>query len=386
MTAVEDRALATASHPLEPLTADEIAAAARLLQARSAASGRRPASCSSRCTSRRRRTCWGGPGRGPAAARGAPRGLRARRAHHLRGRGFAERALGGVVAPRRGRTGRRSWPRSSSPARRIVQADPRWQEAMRRRGVTDFSLAMVDPWASSWTGPDDDPLGRRIARPLTFVRVGAGRARLRAAGRGPDLRGRPRRDEVVDVDDHGVVPLPPQPGNYEEPWIFESGQRPAGRTRPRRRQADRDHPARGPELHRRRARRALAEVAPADRLHPARGPRAARGRLRRARPIIYRASLAEMYVPYGDPAPTHRFKNVFDQGEYGVGWLANPLTLGCDCLGRDPLLRRRRQRPRRRAGRDPERRSACTRRTRASAGSTPTSAPRRSRCGGCAGW
>jgi primary-amine oxidase len=51
------------------------------------------------------------------------------------------------------------------------------------------------------------------------------------------------------------------------------------------------------------------------------------------RPIVYRASLAEMYVPYGDPAPTHRFKNVFDQGEYGVGWLANSLTLGCDCVG-----------------------------------------------------
>ena len=51
------------------------------------------------------------------------------------------------------------------------------------------------------------------------------------------------------------------------------------------------------------------------------------------RPIVYRASLAEMYVPYGDPAPTHRFKNVFDQGEYGVGWLANQLTLGCDCVG-----------------------------------------------------
>ena len=40
-----------------------------------------------------------------------------------------------------------------------------------------------------------------------------------------------------------------------------------------------------------------------------------------------------MFVPYGDPAPTHRFKNVFDMGEYGVGWLANPLTLGCDCVG-----------------------------------------------------
>jgi primary-amine oxidase len=40
-----------------------------------------------------------------------------------------------------------------------------------------------------------------------------------------------------------------------------------------------------------------------------------------------------MYVPYGDPAPTHQFKNVFDMGEYGIGWLANPLKLGCDCVG-----------------------------------------------------
>jgi len=50
------------------------------------------------------------------------------------------------------------------------------------------------------------------------------------------------------------------------------------------------------------------------------------------RPILHRAGLAEMYVPYGDPAPTHRFKNVFDQGEYGVGWLANSLAQGCDCV------------------------------------------------------
>src|SRR4030095_8992929 len=53
----------------------------------------------------------------------------------------------------------------------------------------------------------------------------------------------------------------------------------------------------------------------------------------RLRPILYRASLAEMVVPYGDPAPTHWRKNAFDEGEYGVGMLANRLQLGCDCLG-----------------------------------------------------
>ncbi|MGL6338802.1 MAG: primary-amine oxidase, partial [Waterburya sp.] len=51
------------------------------------------------------------------------------------------------------------------------------------------------------------------------------------------------------------------------------------------------------------------------------------------RPILYRASLAEMVVPYGDPRPQHFRKNAFDVGEHGVGMLANSLTLGCDCLG-----------------------------------------------------
>jgi primary-amine oxidase len=53
----------------------------------------------------------------------------------------------------------------------------------------------------------------------------------------------------------------------------------------------------------------------------------------RERPVIYRASLAEMFVPYGDPAPTHYRRNVFDQGEVGLGLVTNSLALGCDCLG-----------------------------------------------------
>jgi primary-amine oxidase len=43
--------------------------------------------------------------------------------------------------------------------------------------------------------------------------------------------------------------------------------------------------------------------------------------------------MAEMIVPYGDPGPTHYRKNVLDEGEHGLGMLANSLQLGCDCLG-----------------------------------------------------
>ena len=136
--------------------------------------------------------------------------------------------------------------------------------------------------------------------------------------------------EVIDVQDHGVVPLPTKSGNWEEPWLLADDNVPAVAgyrvkpieiTQPEGPSFTVDGhavswqkwtlrigftPREGLVLH---------EVAYA------------------GRSIVYRASLAEMYVPYGDPAPTHRFKNVFDQGEYGVGWLANPLTLGCDCVG-----------------------------------------------------
>ncbi|KAF8899406.1 peroxisomal copper amine oxidase [Infundibulicybe gibba] len=51
------------------------------------------------------------------------------------------------------------------------------------------------------------------------------------------------------------------------------------------------------------------------------------------RPIFYRLSLAEMVVPYGAPEYPHPRKFAFDAGEYGMGTMANELSLGCDCLG-----------------------------------------------------
>ncbi|GLB43633.1 putative amine oxidase [Lyophyllum shimeji] len=51
------------------------------------------------------------------------------------------------------------------------------------------------------------------------------------------------------------------------------------------------------------------------------------------RPIIYRLSLAEMVVPYGAAEYPHPRKFAFDSGEYGMGTMANELSLGCDCLG-----------------------------------------------------
>ncbi|MGO4385108.1 primary-amine oxidase [Specibacter sp. RAF43] len=51
------------------------------------------------------------------------------------------------------------------------------------------------------------------------------------------------------------------------------------------------------------------------------------------RPVMYRGSIAEMVVPYGDPSATRYWQNYFDTGEYLFGRSVNSLELGCDCVG-----------------------------------------------------
>ena len=53
----------------------------------------------------------------------------------------------------------------------------------------------------------------------------------------------------------------------------------------------------------------------------------------RDRPLIHRASIAEMVVPYADPSPVRFWQNYFDAGEYLLGQQTTSLQLGCDCLG-----------------------------------------------------
>ncbi len=218
----------------------------------------------------------------------------------------------------------------------IVKADARWREAMRLRGVTDFELAMVDPWPAGNTGPQDDPGRRRVARPLTFLRSkpddnGYGRP-VEGLVVEVDLDAM----EVVAVEDHGVVPLPPQPGNYVPSMMVEEGNVPAfDGLREDARPIEIVQPEGssftldGRELSWQKWRLRVG-FTPREGIVLHQVGYEDHGELR---PVLYRASLSEMYIPYGDPAPTHWRKNVFDEGECGLGVLANPLALGCDCLG-----------------------------------------------------
>ena len=222
----------------------------------------------------------------------------------------------------------------------LVRADPRWQAAMRLRGVDDFDRAMVDKWSSGYTG-EGDAATRRLARLLTFVRRGSGPDAQYDNGYAHPVEGLivlidMDTWEVLDVVDHGVVPLPPKDGNFEFPLNSEENSyprvdrqrepmKPIEITQPEGSSVELDgHSlAWGPW-------RLQVGFTPREGVILQDVRYLDRGRLR---PVLYRGSVAEMYVPYGDPAPTHWNKNVFDMGEYGLGVLANSLELGCDCVG-----------------------------------------------------
>jgi primary-amine oxidase len=221
-------------------------------------------------------------------------------------------------------------------AEQVVKKDPRWQEAMRKRGVTDLDDVMCDPWSIGYNGPEDAPEAGRFIRPLTWARRNGDNGYARPI-EGLVVRFDLDKMEIVEVEDHGVTPLPPKSGNYTAEGIrdpenvpsFREGTRtdlkPLEITQPEGTSFTVDgHEVRWQKWRFRvgftpREGMVLHTIAYED-----------HGTLR---PVIYRASLSEMFIPYGDPRPTHWRKNVFDMGEYGIGVLANSLELGCDCLG-----------------------------------------------------
>ncbi len=222
-------------------------------------------------------------------------------------------------------------------AEELVKQDARFQEALRKRGVTDMSLVMVDAWSLGYNGPEDDPTKGRFCLPLTWVRSDPEDNGYARPVEGVVVRFDLDRMQVVEVEDHGVTPVPEQGGNYTAERIMDPANFPhfPEGTRADVRVLDIKQPD-GPSF----AIEGHHVVWQKWDLRVGFTPREGlvlhmvqyrdRGRLR---PIIYRASLSELFIPYGDPQPAHYRQNVFDMGEYGLGFMVNSLELGCDCLG-----------------------------------------------------
>lgn len=207
-----------------------------------------------------------------------------------------------------------------------LQADPRWREAMHRRGVDDVDRVQIDPWPAGTFGEPYEA-GRRLCRCLAYVRHDS-----RDNGYAHPVEGVVAivdmgRAEVLEVIDDALVAVPEEPGRFGSarqepdrpplaPLVISQPEGPGfsvddGLVRwgPWSLRVTVD-PIEGLVLH---------QVAYDD-----------HGRHRR---ILRRASICEMAVPYGDPSTGQFFKCAFDAGEWGLGRLANSLTLGCDCLG-----------------------------------------------------
>ncbi|MBI4780151.1 MAG: primary-amine oxidase [Oscillatoriophycideae cyanobacterium NC_groundwater_1537_Pr4_S-0.65um_50_18] len=207
-----------------------------------------------------------------------------------------------------------------------VKAHPEFLAAIAKRGIADLDLVVVDPWAIGNFGFEDEK-GIRLSRCLCYLRATPdGNFYARPIdGLVPvvDLN----RMQVLRIEDLGVVPVPPEPSEYRAKFVSEMRQdvQPLHITQPQGTSFEvNGHHVRWQKWDLRigftpREGLVLYQVGYED-----------EGKLR---PILYRASMAEMVVPYGDPRIQHFRKNAFDLGEHGVGVLANSLTLGCDCVG-----------------------------------------------------
>jgi primary-amine oxidase len=201
-----------------------------------------------------------------------------------------------------------------------------WNAALARRGIVDTSLVQIDPWPAGTFGLDHED-GRRISRCLAFLRESKddnGYARpLEGLMAYVDMG----RGEVLEVVDLGVVPFPPKAGSYypEDNGPLRTDLKPLEITQP-------EGPSFEVEGNLVRWQKWTLRVG----MDPLEGLvlwRVGYEDGGRVRPVLYRASVSEMVVPYGHPSPMHAWKSAFDAGEWGLGRMANSLTLGCDCLG-----------------------------------------------------
>ena len=212
---------------------------------------------------------------------------------------------------------------------KIVKAHSAWRSAVMRRGISEseLDLVQVDPFSSGFFDREFER-GRRIVRAVCYwredLRDNAYAHPIEGLVAVVDLIG----EKVVDlVDEPEIVPVPKKKRNYYREALpaERTDLKPLNIVQPRGASFRVDGwkvnwqkwsfrvgftPREGLVLN---------QIAYDDD--------------GRKRPIIHRASVSDMVVPYADPTTNHYWKSAFDAGEYGLGRLANSLELGCDCLG-----------------------------------------------------
>ncbi|MGM1017437.1 MAG: primary-amine oxidase [Actinomycetota bacterium] len=211
--------------------------------------------------------------------------------------------------------------------RELIGADERWREALALRGIDDPSTVAL-AGLSAGRYPIEGEKGRRLARVLGHHQPTPQTMPWAHPIDGLVAYVDLASGTVVDVIDAGVMPIPQESADYHVPGTFgpeRTTQKPIVIRQPE-----------GPSFS------FDGDVITWEKWSLRVGYDMREGLVlhgigfqdgERARPIVHRASIAEMLVPYGDPGPVRFWQNYFDTGEYLLGRLVNSLELGCDCVG-----------------------------------------------------
>ncbi|MBD2512905.1 primary-amine oxidase [Nostoc muscorum FACHB-395] len=208
-------------------------------------------------------------------------------------------------------------------ATQAFKSDPRWQTAMRKRGITDFNQVKISCWSPGILSKQEEVAGNRLCRGLFYYKGESDRWNYY----GSPIEGilgtvNLNTGKISSFVDRGIVPFSKENWNYDIKSL-------------------------GKLLSPLKALKILQPNGASFRLngneiswqgwkfryvmHPRSGLvlyQVTHNDGKNIRPVLYRASLSETVVPYGDPNPTWSFRNAFDVGEYNFGSLATTMELG----------------------------------------------------------
>ena len=220
----------------------------------------------------------------------------------------------------------RPLPEEIEEIQNLIKSHPEYVEGLRRRGIHDLDKVIIEGFLTANFGAEEERT-RRLNRPHSYY--------VENPGDNPHVRPIEGLVPVVDmlekkvlrVEDSGVLPLPSDPGQ------FRAEAQP--RLRPPLARLEITQPD-GPDFH--VEGHAVTWLNWSFRVGFTHREGLVMHDLRfrddtATRPVIYRASLSELVVPYAETYGDHYRNHSFDLGEVGLGTCVNSLSLGCDCVG-----------------------------------------------------
>lgn len=215
-------------------------------------------------------------------------------------------------------------------AQRLTKASPAWQAAMRARGFEDFSGIFCGPMPAGRFPGDGGGSRRFLKVPCYDNRADSGNPH------GQPIEGVLALVDVdagmvVEVIDSGVVGTPDKSGGQPAAGAKRAALKPVVNASP----DGSNFQIRG-----------NFEVTWQNWSFHVRGDRRFGSVLSlvryndggRERDIAYQMALSELFVPYMDSDPQWGFRTPLDVGEFGLGYLASPLTPGADCPQQSAFL------------------------------------------------